>query len=464
MRYLPLNLRIIRIVVPPQDFSLSRDRVSIERADRANPADLGASAIGPAAVASPGRFGRGRLGRFVAVLGPGLVVMLADTDVGSIVTAGQSGVQWGYKLLGLQLILIPILYMVQELTVRLGVFTGKGHGELIRDSFGKVWAWVSVAGLAVATVGAILTELSGVAGVGQLYGVPKAVSLALAGGALLLIVLTGSYRRVERAAIAVGLFELAFFIVAVSAHPKLSDVVSQATNVPFANRQYLYLVAANIGAVIMPWMVFYQQSAVADKKLKPEHLPSARLDTALGAVLTQMVMAAVLVAAAATLYAHGAHRQLDTVGDLSNALTPYLGRATGRLVFGLGILGAGMVAAIVSSLALAWGLGEVAGYRRSLEYRPLEARWFYGVYALCVLAGCVLVAIVPDLVALNIGVQVMNALLLPVVLGFLIALAAKALPEPVRLKGWYLWAVCIVAGVTCALGVFGGLGGVFHWV
>ena len=119
------------------------------------------------------------------VLGPGIVVMLADTDVGSIVTAGQSGVQWGYRLLLLQVVLMPILYMVQELTVRLGIFTGRGHGELIRDTFGRFWAWVSAAGLAVATTGALMTEFSGVAGVGELYGVSRFVSLPLAAVALL---------------------------------------------------------------------------------------------------------------------------------------------------------------------------------------------------------------------------------------------------------------------------------------
>jgi len=392
-------------------------------------------------------------------MGPGLVVMLADTDVGSIITAGQSGVQWGYRLLLLQLILVPILYMVQELTVRLGIFTGRGHGELIKETFGRTWAWVSVSGLAIATAGALLTELSGVAGVGELYGVPRAVSLTLAGGALLAMVLTGSYRRVERAAIAVGLFELAFFGVAWAAHPNPATMAADALRIPFLNKDYLYLVAANIGAVIMPWMVFYQQSAVADKRLKPEHFNAARWDTAIGAVVTQLVMAAVLVAAAATLAAHGVKPRLNTVGDLSAALTPFLGVGVGRLVFGLGIIGAGMVAAIVSSLALAWGLGEVTGYKHSLEHHPLEARWFYAIYALSVVAGCVLVAVAPDLVSLNVGVQVMNALMLPVVLGFLVALAVRALPEAVRLKGWYLWVVVAVASATCLLGVFGGLSG-----
>ena len=106
-------------------------------------------------------------------MGPGLVVMLADTDVGSIITAAQSGVQWGYRLLLLQLLLMPVLYIVQELTVRLGIFTGKGHGELIRSTFGAGWAWVSVSGLGIATIGALITEFSGVAGVGELFGVPR---------------------------------------------------------------------------------------------------------------------------------------------------------------------------------------------------------------------------------------------------------------------------------------------------
>ena len=349
---------------------------------------------------------------FLAVLGPGLVVMLADTDVGSVITAAQSGVQWGYRLLLAQFVLMPILYMVQELTVRLGIFTGRGHGELIRDTFGPVWAWVSAAGLAVATAGALLTEFSGVAGVGELYGVSRFVTLPMAAIALLAVVATGSYRRVERAAIVIGLFELAFFGVAWSARPDMAALARDAVQIPITNPDYLYLVAANIGAVIMPWMIFYQQSAIADKRLGPEHFNAARWDTAIGAVITQLVMAAVLVAAAATIGANDPKASLTTVGEISQALTPWLGQDIGRLVFGLGVLGAGLVAAIVASLALAWGLGEVAGYRRSLELHPLQARWFYGVYTLCVIAGALLVAFAPDLVSLNVGVQVMNALLL----------------------------------------------------
>jgi len=404
-----------------------------------------------------GAWPRSRLAVFLTVLGPGLVVMLADTDVGSVITAAQSGAQWGYQLLSLQLLLIPILYVVQELTVRLGIFTGRGHGELIRDTFGGGWAWVSVAGLAVASVGAIITEFSGVAGVGALFGVPRGWSLSLAAGFLLVVVWTGSYRRVERVAIALGLFELVFVWVAFRAPVHGAQVVQGLAHLPLRNPDYWYLVAANIGAVIMPWMVFYQQSAVADKGLRPEQYTAARWDTAVGAVLTQLIMAAVLMVTAAVLWNGHSTAPLNTVGQIAQALTPTLGETLGRTVFGLGILGAAMVAAIVVALAAAWGFGEVTGYKHSLEQHPAEAPWFYAVFSAGVIGGALVVAFVPDLVALSIGVEVMNALLLPLVLGFLVALARRALPPQHRLRGAYFGVVIAVVVLTAGLGVYGGL-------
>ncbi|HDK03655.1 MAG TPA: divalent metal cation transporter, partial [Gammaproteobacteria bacterium] len=156
---------------------------------------------------------------FMLVIGPGLVVMLADTDAGSVITAAQSGARWGYKLLLLQALLIPILYMVQELTVRLGLVTGRGHGELIRERFGRGWAWLSVSTLVVACLGALVSELSGMAGVGLLYGVPTWLTMLLTIALILTVVWTGSYRSVERIAILLGIFELAFLWVAWRAHP-----------------------------------------------------------------------------------------------------------------------------------------------------------------------------------------------------------------------------------------------------
>jgi Mn2+/Fe2+ NRAMP family transporter len=396
--------------------------------------------------------------RSVAVWGPGLLVMLADTDAGNVVTAAQAGAQWGYRLLPLLVLLIPLLYMAQELTVRLGIFTGRGHGELIREHFGPVWSWVSVAGLGVATVGSLVTEFTAVAGIGEMFGLSRALTLPAAALALVSIVATGSYRRIERTALLIGLLELAFFGVAWATHPDWHSFAADVADLPLANHEFLYLTAALIGAVFNPWMVFYQQAAVADKGLTPADYQAARWDTAVGAMLTQLLTAAVLVAAAATLGA-SAHGSLDSVGEISNALAPLLGAQWGRVVFGAGVLGAAMVAAIVASLALAWGVGEAMGVRRSLEYPPAQAPWFYGVYGAAVAGSAALVWGARDLVWLNIGAQVVNAFLLPLVLGLLIALAARALPEGAKLSRPYRWLLVGAASTVCAVGWFGAMWG-----
>jgi Mn2+/Fe2+ NRAMP family transporter len=395
--------------------------------------------------------------RFLAVWGPGLLVMLADSDAGNVVTAAQAGAQWGYRLLPLLLLLIPLLFMVQELAVRLGVFTGRGFGELIGDCFGKSWAWLSVAALAIATIGSLITEFTGIAGIGELYGLPRPLTLAVAAGALLAVVLTGSYRRIERVALAIGMFEAAFFAVAWAAHPDAAVVLSEAVDIPAGNPEFLYLAAALVGAVFNPWMVFYQQSAVADKGLTAGDLRAERWDTAIGAVLTQLLTASVLIAGAAALRGHG----IGSVGAISEALTPLLGTEMARPVFSAGVLGAAMVAAIVSSLALAWGVGEVAGVRRGLEGRAAGAPWFYGVYAGGVIGSALVVWLVSDLIWLNIAAQVLNAFLLPLVVGLLVALAIKALPVGQQLRGWYLWLVVGLSSIVCALGLAGGLSAVF---
>ncbi len=397
--------------------------------------------------------------RALAVWGPGLLVMLADTDAGNVVTAAQAGAKWGYRLLLPVLILVPVLYLIQELTVRLGVFTGRGHAELIRERYGLSWALVAVASLVAAAVGSLVTEFTGVAGIGELFGLSRSVTLPLAAATLLAIVGTGSYRRVERAAIVIGLFELAFFAVAWAAKPNLAEIASDAIHMPFGDRSFLWMLAAIIGATFNPWMVFYQQSATVDKRLQPTDLGHARLDTALGAILTQCLTGAVLIAAAAA-FAYGAQPQgLDSVGAISAALTPALGVVAGKVVFGAGVLGASMVAAIVASLALAWGVGEIAGYKRSLERRPFATGWFACVYPLCIVGAAFAVWTASDLVWLNVAAQVLNAFLMPLVVGFLVALAAGALPEPYRLRGARLALTVGICAVVSALGVAGGIVG-----
>ncbi|SNB82379.1 NRAMP (natural resistance-associated macrophage protein) metal ion transporters [Rhodoblastus acidophilus] len=401
------------------------------------------------------------LGRFFAVAGPGMVVMLADTDAGSVITAAQSGAVWGYRLLWLQLFLVPVLYVVQELTVRLGTVTGQGHAYLISHHFGRFWAWFSVSTLLVCCLGALLTELAGLAGVGALLGLSAPLTMALVVGALIAMAWSHSYRTVERIAMAIGAFELVFLAVVLLARPDPAAVAAQATDIPFGNEKYLYLVAANIGAVIMPWMVFFQQSAVVEKKLTPADLPAARLDTIVGAVLTQIIMAAVLVATAATLGQSGQAADLDTVERIAEAITPFLGEFGGKLLFGLGMTGAALVAAIVVTLTAARTLSEMLGVKCSLDNKPSEAPWFYGAYAATLIVCGLVVASGLNLVSLSVGVQVMNALLLPFVLGFLYLLARR-LPPPFRLRGVHAALCAAVIAVASAFAVYSGLAGLFE--
>jgi Mn2+/Fe2+ NRAMP family transporter len=394
-----------------------------------------------------------------AIWGPGLLVMLADTDAGNVVTASQAGAQWGYRLLPLVVLLSPMLYMVQELTIRLGIYTGRGHGELIHEQFGIGWAWLSMAGLAAAVIGSLVTEFTGVAGIGELYGVSRDLTLPLAALMLLMVVATGAYRRVERTAIVIGLFELAFFAVAWAAHPSLATIAGDAIDLPLSNHAFLYIVAAVIGAVFNPWMIFYQQSAVVEKKLQPGDINVARLDTAFGAILTQCLTGAVLVAAASAAAADRGSAGLRNIGEISHALSPLLGARFGRLVFSVGVLGASMVASIVCSLALTWGVGEVTGRKRALELRPFEAKWFYAIYSSCVIGAAALVWLVPDLIWLNIATQVLNAFLLPLMIGFLVLLAMKALPVAFRPSGAYVWALVGLSAIVSAVGVFSALYG-----
>jgi Mn2+/Fe2+ NRAMP family transporter len=334
-----------------------------------------------------------------------------------------------------------------------------GHGELIKKHFGSFWAWISVSTLLVCCIGALITELSGLVGVGSLFGIPGYLTMIVVVSFLIVIAWTGNYLSVERIALLLGAFELVFLYVAWKAHPDLKSIVDSFVSLPLHDKSYLYLAAANIGAVIMPWMIFYQQSAVLDKKLDMKVIKMARWDTAIGAVVTQLIMAAVLIAAAATLYTAHANTSLESVADISHALTPFLGETTGRLLFAAGMMGAALVASIVVSLTAAWGLGEVLGYRRSLQDHPREAPWFYGMYTAVLIIGGIIVSTPINLVKLSVAVEVMNALLLPIVLGFLFILAVKALPEEHRLKGWYAYFVGTILSITAVFGVVAGLMG-----
>jgi NRAMP (natural resistance-associated macrophage protein)-like metal ion transporter len=367
---------------------------------------------------------RGMLWKYFAAAGPGLIVAFADTEAGSVTTAATSGAQFGMKLVLLQILLIIPLFVVQEMTVRLGTISGKGHAQLIRERYGLGWAWVSLGTMLVTNLAALVTEFIGIAGAALVFGVPAVPMVATAAGLLIVIVFTGKYKRAEYAALALCLLELLFIPAAFAAHPSGTSFVRDGLlgSQPLGNRDYLLLVAGNIGAVIMPWMIFYQQSATVDKGLRVGNLPFARIDTAIGSVLTQIIMVAIVVTAASTLFIHG--QQVEDAAHAALALVPLTGSKIAGVAFGAGLLGAAMLGALVVSLASAWAFGEAFAWPCSLNYNCTEAKRFYGLYAAMVIAaaGIVLIPNLP-LVKITVYVEAFNALVLPIVLGFLLVLS-----------------------------------------
>lgn len=361
--------------------------------------------------------------RLLAVVGPGIVVAFADTEAGSITTAASSGAQFGMKLVLLQLLLIVPLFVVQEMTVRLGTVTGKGHAQLIRENYGLVWCWVSLGTMLVTNVAALVTEFIGIAGAALIFGISPPLMIVAAATILIGVSFSGAYKRAEMWALGLCLLELLFIPAAFAAHPSPMSIVRDGIfgSQPLGNRDYLLLIASNIGAVIMPWMIFYQQSATVDKGIRVRDLVFARVDTAFGAIATQVIMISVVVTTAATLYVR--HISVTDAAHAALAFIPLTGRASG-IVFGAGLVGASMLGAFVVSLATAWAFGEAFRWPSSLNHRYTEAKRFYGLYA-AIVALAAAIVLIPNLplVRITLYVEAFNALVLPLVLGFLLVMA-----------------------------------------
>ncbi len=375
----------------------------------------------PVATALPRRSLWGLILRFLAVTGPGLIVAFADTEAGSVTTASVSGAQYGYKLILLQLLLIVPLFVVQEMTVRLGTVTGKGHARLIRDHYGLGWAWVSLGTMLVTNIAALVTEFAGIAGAAMIFGLQPAPFVILAAVLLVVVIFTAKYKRAEMFAFALCLVELLFIPAAFAAHPPVHEIVMQGIfgKQPLNDFNYMMLIASNIGAVIMPWMIFYQQSAVVDKGLTVKDMNLARFDTALGAVLTQGIMCAIIITTAATLFVH--HIQVSDAAHAALAFQPLVGRFAG-VTFGVGLIGASMLGAFVVSLATAWAFGEAFGWKCSLN-DGLRAKRFSALYIGCVVVAAAVV-LIPNLplIQITLNVEAFNGFVLPIVLGFLLVL------------------------------------------
>jgi Mn2+/Fe2+ NRAMP family transporter len=378
---------------------------------------------------------------FLMVFGPGLIVMVADNDAGAVSTYTQAGAQYGTHLLWIILLLLPVTYFIQEMVVRLGIATGKGHAAMIYQRFGKWWGLFSLVDLELVNFLTLVTEFAAIdlalnkMGVDPRYGVP------LAAAALSLLVLTGSYRRWERTVVFLCLLDFAWFWIAFRLGPPAGQIVRHALapSLPAGGitPDLMFLVIAIVGTTIAPWQLFFQQSCIADKRLRFADMKWARLDTFIGACVT-ITAAACMVIVGTASQKHGFHfaDPAQMAMDLGTFAGPFVRNGLLLLMINAAVLGTTAI-----SLSSAWAYGEVRGWPHSLQLPWREARGFYALYLICVAAAAAIVLIPrAPLQLIILGVQVLAGVILPSAIIFLqLLLNDKELLGEFANKPWNNW-------------------------
>jgi len=386
---------------------------------------------------------------FLMVFGPGLIVMVADNDAGAVSTYSQAGAQYGTHLLWVVLLLLPVTYFIQEMVVRLGIATGKGHAAMIYQRFGKWWGLFSLIDLEVVNFLTLVTEFAAIDLALNKMGVEPHIGVPLVAVGLIFIVLSGSYRRWERTVIFLCLLDLAWFAFAFAFHPPAAQIVhdSFVPSMPAGGLTpgLMFLVIAIVGTTVAPWQLFFQQSCIADKRLRFADVKWARLDTFLGACITITVAGCMMIAGNATLV-HGfkftdpAQMAMD-IGTFSSG---FFKQAILLMMINAAVLGTTAI-----SLSSAWAYGEVRGWPHSLQLPVRKAPGFYVVYLVCVAAaaGLVLIPRAP-LQLIILGVQVLAGVMLPSAIIFLqLLLNDKELLGEYANKRWnnvVNWTIIIV--------------------
>ena len=357
---------------------------------------------------------------FLMVFGPGLIVMEADNDAGAVSTYMQAGGQYGLHLLWTLIVLLPICYFVQEMVARLGIATGKGHAAMIYERFGKWWGRFSLFDLLVVNFLTLITEFAAISLALSALGVNPWISVPVSALGLTLMVVTGSYLRWERIVIGLCLIDLTWFALAYVVHPNwaavLSSTVSPSMPAGGITSSLVFLVIAIVGTTIAPWQLFFQQSCVAEKRLRFSDLKWARLDTLIGAAFTVLVAGAMMLVGNYG-FQHGIAFQ--DPAQFGGAIMQILGRFTRNGILLL-MVNAAVLGTTAISLASAWAYGEVKGWEHSLHKKLWEAPGFYATYIACVAAAAAIVLIphVP-LQLVIISVQVFAGLILPSAIIFL---------------------------------------------
>lgn len=370
-----------------------------------------------------------RLLFILSILGPGFITANADNDAGGIYTYASAGAQFGYSLLWTVIPVILVLTFAQEIAARMGVVTGKGLSELIREEYGLRITFLLMCALVLCNLGNVVSEFAGVASSMQLFGVSKYISVPIAALIVWALVLLTDYRKLEKIFVFLSFLYIAYIVTAVIARPNWMLAVRESLSLPsraeLSNSAYLYLAVGIVGATIAPWQQFYLQASVVDKGARVDDLKFSQLDSVVGSVFSVIIAAFIVIACAATLFVHGFH-EIHDAADAAQSLRP-LGGEYAYMLFSIGLLNASLFAACILPLSTAYTVSEALGFESGLNKKFSEAPSFYWLYTALIALGA-LIILVPGFPLVKVAVlsQVLNGVLLPFVLVFMLLLVNKS--------------------------------------
>ncbi|MEO6590080.1 MAG: divalent metal cation transporter [Pyrinomonadaceae bacterium] len=375
----------------------------------------------------PARFRRNlseyRFFAYLAVLGPGIIAANAGNDASGIATYSTVGAGYGYSMLWLFVPMTIALIVVQEMCVRMGVVTGQGLADLIREQFGVRLTALVMFALLIANTGVIISEFVGIAQASELFGIPRFITIPVAAGLIWWLVVKGSAKRVERVFLLMSLVFFGYVISAFLSKPDWEVVGKEFVKPNFTfETGYLFTLIAIIGTTITPFMQVFVQSSVVEKRMDEEDLPLVRADVIVGTVFACLIAAFIVISTATTLHTQGIH-ELDSAATAAEALAPVAG-VYAKYLFGIGLFGAAMLAMGVLPLATAYSVSEALGFEKGLSRSFREAPIFLGIFTALILIGAI-VALIPGIpqIKLLIFTQCINGLLLPFVLVAIVTLA-----------------------------------------
>ncbi len=368
---------------------------------------------------------RSRAGRVLAmlsILGPGLIAANAGNDAGGIATYASAGSQFGYRMLFVMVLVTVALVIVQEMSARLGAVTGEGLVSLFREQFPLRWAAFAVVCLMVANLGLVVSEFAGIGAAFELLGVSRYLAVPVSALLLWALIVFGSYRYAERTFLVLTLAFVSYPIAAILARPKWPELASNLV-LPHlqANSAFILLTVALIGTTITPYMQLFQAAGVADRGANQESLRAIRIDSIAGSIAANIVSMFIIVATAATI---GGSGPLESASDAAQALRPVAG-AYASLLFGIGLLGASALAAAVVPLSTSYAVCEAIGVERSVSSSFRQAPLFMGLFTAQIAIGAGLALMPGNLITLLLNMQVLNGLITPVILAFILIVANR---------------------------------------